>query len=206
MSDDTAAEPERRELLRLGDMLPIAFVGDLIGPVGRALEDLGCTDVAINSALQVSGVMPTASGERRERHAIRIERSSLAGQVFHWWCTCTEDGDTQLIVTAMVEAFDHVPRGAAWIIEPRPGLYGPPPTPPPTPVASPAPPAAPDLASPLRSFGVVGTNSGHGHAWERPDGVKARCGGPGLCARCSAAQRQVDALVARQSDPVRPSE
>lgn len=30
-----------------------------------------------------------------------------------------------------------------------------------------------------------GTNTGHGHVWERPDGMKARCGGPGVCAKCS---------------------
>ena len=28
------------------------------------------------------------------------------------------------------------------------------------------------------------TNTGHGHVWERPDGVKAKCGGPGLCEEC----------------------
>lgn len=28
-------------------------------------------------------------------------------------------------------------------------------------------------------------NSGHGHVYPRPDGVKARCGGPGVCAYCS---------------------
>ncbi len=31
----------------------------------------------------------------------------------------------------------------------------------------------------------IGTNSGHGHAWTRPDGIRARCGGRGLCAECS---------------------
>lgn len=31
-----------------------------------------------------------------------------------------------------------------------------------------------------------GTNSGHGHVWERPDGNKARCGGPSLCEQCAA--------------------
>ena len=31
-----------------------------------------------------------------------------------------------------------------------------------------------------------GTNTGHGHVWPRPDGVKARCGGSGLCKECSA--------------------
>jgi hypothetical protein len=33
--------------------------------------------------------------------------------------------------------------------------------------------------------GRIGRNSGHGHVWPRPDGMKARCGGPGLCAECS---------------------
>jgi len=31
-------------------------------------------------------------------------------------------------------------------------------------------------------------NSGHGHVFPRPDGVKARCGGPGLCKECSRDQ------------------
>lgn len=30
-----------------------------------------------------------------------------------------------------------------------------------------------------------GSNTGHGHVLARPDGVKARCGGPGLCSDCS---------------------
>lgn len=29
------------------------------------------------------------------------------------------------------------------------------------------------------------TNTGHGHVWERPDGFKAHCDGPGICAQCS---------------------
>ena len=28
-------------------------------------------------------------------------------------------------------------------------------------------------------------NTGHGHVFPRPDGVRARCGGPGMCAECS---------------------
>ena len=28
-------------------------------------------------------------------------------------------------------------------------------------------------------------NTGHGHVFPRPDGLKARCGGPGLCSECS---------------------
>lgn len=35
-----------------------------------------------------------------------------------------------------------------------------------------------------------GTNTGHGHVWERPDGMKARCGGPGMCSECSRDQAQ----------------
>ncbi len=32
---------------------------------------------------------------------------------------------------------------------------------------------------------VAGANKGHGHVWPRPDGAKARCGGPGICSECS---------------------
>lgn len=35
------------------------------------------------------------------------------------------------------------------------------------------------------AFQGLGGNSGHGHVVPRPDGVKARCGGPGICAECS---------------------
>lgn len=35
-------------------------------------------------------------------------------------------------------------------------------------------------------------NEGHGHVRPRPDGVKARCGGPALCAVC---QRELAALA-----------
>ena len=31
----------------------------------------------------------------------------------------------------------------------------------------------------------LGLNTGHGHVWRRPDGLRARCGGPGLCRECS---------------------
>ncbi len=30
-----------------------------------------------------------------------------------------------------------------------------------------------------------GTNTGHGHVWPRPDGARARCGGPKLCRECA---------------------
>lgn len=41
-------------------------------------------------------------------------------------------------------------------------------------------------------------NRGHGHVFRRPDGAKARCGGPGICAECSRDQ----AAVAKYSEEV----
>lgn len=40
---------------------------------------------------------------------------------------------------------------------------------------------------------VIGTNSGHGYVWKRPDGLLARCGGPALCSEC-----KVDAVLVGQ--------
>lgn len=40
-------------------------------------------------------------------------------------------------------------------------------------------------------------NTGHGHVRPRPDGVKARCGGPGRCTLCSREQ----AAAAATADP-----
>jgi hypothetical protein len=31
----------------------------------------------------------------------------------------------------------------------------------------------------------IGANTGHGHVWERPDGMKAKCGGPSICSACA---------------------
>lgn len=33
-------------------------------------------------------------------------------------------------------------------------------------------------------------NQGHGHVYPREDGVKARCGGPGLCSQCARDQAE----------------
>lgn len=38
---------------------------------------------------------------------------------------------------------------------------------------------------------MASLNSGHGHVWPRPDGFKARCGGPTLCPQCRADQTKV---------------
>lgn len=40
---------------------------------------------------------------------------------------------------------------------------------------------------------------GHGHVFPRPDGAKARCGGPGLCRDC--ARDQVTAQLPRDQRP-----
>lgn len=36
-------------------------------------------------------------------------------------------------------------------------------------------------------------NTGHGHVRPRPDGIRARCGGPGLCRECSQEMTQLNA-------------
>lgn len=50
-------------------------------------------------------------------------------------------------------------------------------------------------------IGRVGTNSGHGRAWERPDGLRARCGGEGMCAICRA-----DAELVSAAEKIPPGE
>ncbi|AZW14250.1 hypothetical protein CS344_20275 [Bordetella bronchiseptica] len=45
-----------------------------------------------------------------------------------------------------------------------------------------------DAAIAAQQGNKTGTNSGHGHVWDRPDGLKARCGGPGFCSQCSRDQ------------------
>lgn len=47
------------------------------------------------------------------------------------------------------------------------------------------------------------SNTGHGHVWPRPDGLKARCGGPVLCAECArdAAQKAVEERGQSKPDP-----
>ena len=51
----------------------------------------------------------------------------------------------------------------------------------------------------LKEGGVMalyGTNYGHGHVWDRPDGMKQRCGGPGICGECGNLQALFDAAQA----------
>lgn len=45
-----------------------------------------------------------------------------------------------------------------------------------------------------------GENAGHGHVWPRPDGMKARCGGPALCSACRHDQARAQKLVSAPSD------
>lgn len=37
---------------------------------------------------------------------------------------------------------------------------------------------------------MSGPNNGHGHVRPRADGVRARCGGPGICGQCSVEAAQ----------------
>ncbi|WP_121195469.1 hypothetical protein [Pseudomonas aeruginosa] len=45
----------------------------------------------------------------------------------------------------------------------------------------------------------AGTNVGHGHVFPRADGVKMRCGGPGLCSECAADASRARAALAQPS-------
>ena len=59
------------------------------------------------------------------------------------------------------------------------------------------PPPVPEASAPP----LAARNVGHGHVFARPDGRRARCGGPALCPECSKdatllAARDADAAVA----------
>lgn len=38
-------------------------------------------------------------------------------------------------------------------------------------------------------------NTGHGHVRPRPDGIRARCGGPKLCSECAHEERELAGLA-----------
>ena len=61
-----------------------------------------------------------------------------------------------------------------------------------------------DTDPPARSVAFGGRapgnpNSGHGHVYPRPDGQRARCGGPRMCSVCAAdlARKQAEAEAAQ---------
>lgn len=43
-----------------------------------------------------------------------------------------------------------------------------------------------NTSRPINQPGAPGSNTGHGHVFPRPDGARARCGGPALCSHCRA--------------------
>lgn len=51
-------------------------------------------------------------------------------------------------------------------------------------------------------------NTGHGHVIPRHDGVKARCGGPGICTQCSQELAQLKAKSQKlvENDPEKAAE
>lgn len=58
---------------------------------------------------------------------------------------------------------------------------------------------------------MSGQNTGHGHVFPRPDGVRARCGGPAICSMCAkdqAARLQSEQKPAslEPDDPVQPTD
>ncbi|HHM6343031.1 TPA: hypothetical protein ACRMOT_001332 [Pseudomonas aeruginosa] len=50
----------------------------------------------------------------------------------------------------------------------------------------------------------AGANVGHGHVFPRADGVKMRCGGPGLCSECTADASRARAALAQPSAALPP--
>lgn len=58
-----------------------------------------------------------------------------------------------------------------------------------------------DRQEPVKDWPEFGTNSGHGHVWERPDGLKMRCGGPGMCEVCSADFARLNQIELSQAVP-----
>ena len=48
-------------------------------------------------------------------------------------------------------------------------------------------------------YSRISTNSGHGHIWERPDGMKARCGGAGMCSQCAIDKALYDKFVSEKA-------
>ena len=55
------------------------------------------------------------------------------------------------------------------------------------------------VADPRARDPRIGANAGHGHVWERPDGMKARCGGRALCSECRADQALLDSNASPSS-------
>ena len=53
----------------------------------------------------------------------------------------------------------------------------------------------------MTDFSRINTNAGHGHAWERPDGHKARCGGPRICPMCAEDAAMVAAALEKAKGP-----
>ena len=43
-------------------------------------------------------------------------------------------------------------------------------------------------------------NRGHGHVYARPDGMRARCGGPTICAECALDKARKDAQAKAGQD------
>lgn len=44
---------------------------------------------------------------------------------------------------------------------------------------------SPTPDDPGLKLGRIGTNSGHGHVWNRPDRKRKMCGGPAMCNECA---------------------
>lgn len=57
---------------------------------------------------------------------------------------------------------------------------------------------APSASVPAPSATPIGGNTGHGHVWPRPDGIKARCGGPTICHECALDAARTAQLIKQE--------
>lgn len=58
-----------------------------------------------------------------------------------------------------------------------------------------------DALSPSIKVESAGANKGHGHIVPRADGVKARCGGPGICTACTLEKEELDKSLKEKKEP-----
>ncbi len=118
--------PEREQLVTLASVR-VSVAGHLMSAIERVADQIGYTDVRIDSQLQISGLPPADDPDAAiVLHAIKAEphgwfcRCGADGAFYGWdgvhddW-DCDPGGDLGGMLGA---AAGHVPAGEDWLIEP----------------------------------------------------------------------------------------
>jgi hypothetical protein len=115
---------ERRLVLSLASMLPLTLVGNLLGGLRRAALRAGCTDLTMDSALQMWATLPVG-GEQVEHHEILLRRSSEEQGMVEWSCSCAESSPRtyRSVAGAAVNGIEHVRPGEDWTMVPHHVLW-----------------------------------------------------------------------------------